>query len=280
MASRPAFKILATLAFGLAGATVAQAAPMVTDWGYSVTTEWGNGVNAPAPVYTGGDGTQVNNATMLSWGANNLPTQAPINTGDPETSRSGLVITPAGPVTNPPNLITNGGNVDTHTITHFNSTIASHYATLSTASVFTTLTLSPLLPNPPYGAGSLPTLSRTFQVDFVETSNNAPCGFPSGTVCDDIFVMKAGDLTQQFTFQGWLYTLNILATGLGPLDDLTCAAAGEASGCSGFKTAENANTPAQFKFNISAVPVPEPDVLALLGLGLAAAGYFGRRRKA
>lgn len=277
MATRSIFKVLAASALGLAGATGAQAA-LITQWGYTVTTEWGNGVNAPAPVFTGGGGVTHADATMLSWGASNPPNQTPIDTTDPNTSRSGLIITPGGPVTQPPNLFTNGAAVDTHTITHYNNTISSAFSSLSTASVFTTLTLTPLVPSGP----ALPTLTRTFQVDFSETPNTSSpgtCGFPSTSACDDIFVLKAGSLTQTFVLDGITYTLNILATGLGPLPAATCAAAGAAAGCIGFQTQEHKATPAQFSFKISAAQVPEPGILGLLGLGLATIGFVGRLRR-
>lgn len=277
MATRSTFKVLAAFALGLAGATGAQAA-LITQWGYTVTTEWGNGANAPAPVFSGGDGTTFSSATMLSWGASNPPSQVPNDTANPETSRSGLIITPGGPVTQPPNLFTNGVAVDTHTITHYNNTIASHFSTLSTASVFTTLTLTPLAPP----GMSLPTLTRTFQVDFSETPNTSSpgtCGFPSTSACDDIFVLTAGSLTQSFVLGGITYTLDILATGLGPLPAATCAAAGAAAGCIGFQTLEHQATPAQFSFKISAQQVPEPGILGLLGLGLATIGFVGRIRR-
>lgn len=275
MATRSTFKVLAAFALGLAGATGAQAA-LITQWGYTVTTEWGNGTNAPAPVFTSGNGLTHADAAMLSWGAPNPPSQTPIDTTNPNTSRSGLIITPDTPVTNPPDLFTNGAAVDTHTITHYNNTISSTFSTLTSASVFTTLTLTPLAPP----GLSLPTLTRTFQVDFRETPNVAPCGFSSVSVCDDIFVLKAGSLTQTFVLDGITYTLDILATGLGPLPAATCAAAGAAAGCIGFQTQEHKATPAQFSFKISAAQqVPEPGILGLLGLGLATIGFVGRLRR-
>lgn len=277
MATRSTFNVLAAFALGLAGATGAQAA-LITQWGYTVTTEWGNGTNAPAPVFTSVSSTNYADATMLSWGALNPPNQTPIDTNDPNTSRSGLIITPDTPVTNPPDLFTNGAAVDTHTITHYNNTISSSFSTLSTASVFTTLTLTPLVPSGP----SLGTLTRTFQVDFSETPNTAStasCGFPSTSACDDIFVLTAGSLTQSFVLDGINYTLEILATGLGPLPAATCQAADASAGCIGFQTEEHKATPAQFSFKISAAQVPEPGILGLLGLGLATIGFVGRLRR-
>ncbi len=289
MSIRPMLsRITATVALGLAGTSVALAAPMVTDWEYSLTTQWitsGPG----APTYTSGNGTRVNTATVLSWGANKGASGNvnPAQWGGPNSSnrRSGLVITPSSAVSNN-DLLTNGAAVNTHTITHHNNEIAGTFATLSSASLLSTLTLTPYAPNPPYdGSGSLPTLTRTFTVNFIETSNVNSCPDAGSTSnCDDIFVLAAGDLTQIFDLGGITYTIEIGAPGLGPLGAVACGLAGAGADCLGFRTQEFQATSLTFNFSISAqeptTSVPEPGVLALLGLGLAAAGLRRRRGQA
>lgn len=293
MSIRPMLsRMTATVALGLAGTSVAFAAPMVTDWEYSVTTQWITS-NPGAPTYTSGNGVQVNSATVLSWGANrNVPGDNTRN-ADPDywnlssnsnNRRSGLVITPSGAVASN-NLFTNGAAVDTHMITHHNNEIAGTFATLSSASLQSTLTLTPYAPNPPYdGSGSLPTLTRTFTVNFIETDNVSSCADTGSTSnCDDIFVLAAGDLTQIFDLGGITYTIEIGAPGLGPLGAVACGLAGAGADCLGFRTEEFEATPLTFNFSISAqepTSVPEPGVLALLGLGLAAAGLRRRRGQA
>lgn len=284
MSIRPALsRMTAALGLGMAGTGVAFAAPMVTDWSYSLTTEWVTS-GAGAPQYTTGGGTQVNTSSVISWGANkNGNNTNPAQWGGNSSSnrRSGLVITPSGPVSDT-NLVTNGAAVDTHTITHYNNEIASSFAALRTASVQSALTLTPLLPNPPYGSDPLDPLTRVFTVNFIETTNSRPCPDTGSTsVCDDIFVLTAGDLTQSFDLLGITYTLEIGAPGLGPLGAVACGLAGAATDCVGFRTPEFQSTPVTFNFSIRAqepTTVPEPGVLTLLGLGLAAAGL--RRRRA
>src|SRR5690606_22091235 len=142
---RTTLQTMIALALGLTGATAVQAGPLVTDWNYTVTTEWGT------PTFSAGGGEQFADEHRISWGdekggLDDWATLQPTNGGgEPLEARSGLEITPTAAVTSPPapTLVTNGGAVNTHTITHYNYTISDTFAALTAASVITTLTLTP-----------------------------------------------------------------------------------------------------------------------------------------
>ncbi|HAW91451.1 MULTISPECIES: THxN family PEP-CTERM protein [unclassified Arsukibacterium] len=242
----------------------------VIEWSYNVTTEW---LDAE---FSAGNGTQIENPSLISWGADGGdhtdPTQGSLD------SRSGLEITNSPAMGN---VFTNNMMpAPTNTITHFNNVLSSNFATLLSAEVRTTLTLTPVDPVGP----AAPAFMTDFFVDFIETPNTSPCDFPSDTVCDDIFVIQFGSLNSEFEYDGVTYFISIveLTGNLNPLPNATCAEAGVANGCLGFTTEESTFTPAQFGFLITSRPVnvPEPAMLGLFGLGLLGLRAFGRRRSA
>ena len=269
-------KLIGTL--GVAGALLAAPmanAALVTQWDYTVTLNWTDatfvaGVDAGFPY---GTGTQTVSADVLSWGApgGNHTNQ----NATPDVARSALVITndPASGT-----VITNGGIAPTNTVTHFNNAISASFDTLNTATAVSTLALTPLVPPGP----AQPVVAREFTVQFAETFNQSPCGFDSASVCDDIFTIVLGDLDFSFVYDNVLYTLSIveLSGNLGPLSDAQCAAAGAAAGCVGIVTQENAADNVNFGIVIVAQLLPEPGVLALLGIGLLGLGAMRRRQQA
>jgi hypothetical protein len=180
-------------------------------------------------------------------------------------------------------VATNGGAVPTVDITHNNFRVGAAQGTLDVTDLVSQLTLTPV--------GGSPVIDqdvRVFTIDFTETSNQPPggnCGFPTDTICDDIFILlDPVDLVQQFAFDGFLYTISIGTEGdvLQAQDAATCTRAGLAAGCVGFTTPEQESTTLVTNIEITAVPIqiPEPGILALSGLALLGVAVSMRRRKA
>lgn len=265
-------KLLAAAALAVAGAS-AQAA-FVNTWSYSISTQWVT-AGPDAPTFTAGGGSQVVSASQLSWGDPSGSLSQVPNGG-----RSGLNILNSPQAGN----LTTGSLAPqlAATFQHINNPISGAYATLSTASVITSLTLTPTDP------AGLPLAPKTlqFKVNFTETVNSDGTCIPEATtVCDDIFVLTAGNLNQQFTYDGFTYFVSFLDLQLNqpllPLSNEACAAAGAPSGCLGFWTGESQSEMIDFGLVITAKPilVPEPGMLALAGLGLLAAVGVSRRRR-
>jgi len=271
--------VKAATAAALAVLGLSAQAAMVTDWSYSVSTQWVTS-GPGAPTFTTGGSNDFESVAplKLSWGSNSGNVDPTLN-----SARSGLNILNSPQNNSTGGLATNDLlNPDlVATFQHVNNSISGSFDTLLSASVQATLTLTPFAPSvgAPIGPSQL-----TFDIKFTETANQAPCAIPETPVCSDIFVLTGGNLNKSFVYDGYTYYASFVDMQSGPLtplSDAACLAANAPTGCLGFWTQEGATESIDFGIIISSQPinVPEPGMLALTGLGLLAAVGASRRRR-
>lgn len=264
MKTLPVIKTLAAALIGLGSFTAANAA-IVTSWDYSIASYWSG--YTPSGVDLSAD------QKTLSWGIGNSGPSSLVIT-DPANGSVDTII--GGGVPSPANI------AEGLSLTHNNNPLDSGNW-LTGAELTSQLTLFASAPvGTEGGPGGLAPVS--FNIKFAETPNVEPCASPSpDNPCNDIFVMTSGLLNANFSYLGQNYFVNIFPLVEGALSVLSpaeCAAAGAATGCIGLTTAEGLANDVAFGVTVSTRPleVPEPSVLALLGIGLFAAGTLRRRK--
>jgi PEP-CTERM motif len=283
----PAFLMIGESAF----------AAKITQWSYenefaftastgTLVTPSNNNTNANFSLGGNPANPLVNKPTTLSWGV-------------PQTAngQSRLRLNNAADNLATPGKITGVETTDLVqpsedlTIYH-NNFVINLGAGLTSATISGALLLQSLIPNTSTVIGPL---EASFQVKFNETNNagvggSGPCADGAAKPCPDIFVLDQSgpqppldfDLNGGVAIDGFIYTFHLNLGGVGPIGPESCALAGAPAGCIGFITPENQISKVSIGFDITSRPsgqVPEPGILALLGLGLAGIGFGQIRRR-
>lgn len=253
-------------------------AGIITQWGFGIQskfTSWApNGVTAFNFNNEGAD-------TGLRWGNSTGSGQSSLTI---DTGSAGSIDTYIGGGAVPIAYAENGD-----IITHNNNPITG--TSLTSATVQSTLSLTPLLPPNIPGSPGIPPLN--INIKFAETPNSGTCASPSppGNPCNDIFVLTGGLLNSSFKFdlgdgidqEYFVNVFPIAGSVLSQLSNAECAAAGAANGCIGFSTIERQANHVQFAFTVSTErlgnPVPEPATLTLFGIGLLGLATVRRRKQ-
>ena len=168
--------------------------------------------------------------------------------------------------------------------THWNNPISADFKTLLGGTIVDTLTLTPNAPAGYFGQASVAAPTLTFLFKFQETPNDGSGGFCAGgrpipaAGCEDLFGFDPTTLNNAFQYNDvgadgiWgngddfmrtYYASVFVLDGSGnpfPISQLLageCTAIGLSAGCFGFRTAEAAQTSAQFAFAVTTDPISD-----------------------